>query len=116
MPSDRSPLVGPDTQPTQPSQPTLVDAEEMHRQNPGSFWLPLLAIRATLRPGDQAKLCWHGNDGAERMWVELTERSAMGSNGLYSGILLNQPVSLSDLAPGAIVRFDARHVFDYRII
>lgn len=98
---------------TEPSW-TLLDAVAHAAANPRSFFLPDAEERAGLQPGDLAKLVFTvqapGDDesdaGGERMWVEVTDRAPDG----YVGRLGNVPMLVTDLAEGARVEFEPRHV------
>jgi hypothetical protein len=90
----------------------LLDAVEQHAAHPRSFFIPDAATREGLAPGDSAKLVFQLVDhegegpGAERMWVEVTDRAPGG----YVGRLDNEPVVIADLAVGARIEFEPRHV------
>lgn len=100
----------------------LEDAEELHRQHPGTFEIPPLNWRQSLKHGDAAKLIFlielEQEDGkiivqGERIFVIVSERVGDA----YVGILDGQPVSLerSDsiyLRFGAEVPFRPEHVID----
>lgn len=92
---------------------TLVNAREMHRKNPESFWAPSEMDTMLLGPGDHAKLCFDpvGDEGAmsERMWVVITEKTGQHT---YRGELANQPATMS-LEPGDPVEFLSEHIYDY---
>lgn len=101
-------MAGEDTAPTW----VLLDAVEQHAANPRSFFIPDAAEREGLQPGDHAKLVFqladHAGDGpgAERMWVQVTDRAPGG----YVGQLDNEPVVIPGLVAGARVEFEPRHV------
>lgn len=92
----------------------LVDAVEHAAANPRSFFIPDAHEREGLQPGDVAKLLFAVGAPApdevaiagERMWVEVTDRAPGG----YVGRLTNVPVLVTDLAQGARVEFEPRHV------
>ena len=92
----------------------LDDAEAKNAEAPETFFIPPVAKRAALVPGDRVKLLfafeatpegWNG----ERMWVEVT--SVHG--GTYIGRLLNRPEHIETLAPGSEVEFGPQHVAAY---
>jgi uncharacterized protein YegJ (DUF2314 family) len=94
----------------------LDDGEEIHREAPSTFWLPLEARRTALSKGDIVKLIFRMTvrDPAadeeqvevERMWVVVEGRDGAG----YRGVLDNDPYCTSDLISGAVVVFEPRHV------
>ena len=88
----------------------LLDAEVRHRADPWTFSIPHSDARTALTIGDTVKLLFGAGAGAsqgvERMWVEVVDVTADS----YVGRLENEPVSISDLEPGAPVRFEPRHV------
>jgi hypothetical protein len=99
----------------------LRSAEESHRRNPESFWIPPLDVRQNLRRGQAARLIFDielDEDGkvvvqGERMWVVVSEK--VGDT--YIGILDNKPASFERgdsvyLCFGAEVPFRAEHVID----
>jgi hypothetical protein len=99
----------------------LRSAEESHRENPKTFWIPPREARDNLRRGQGAKLIFdiEGCEpdgsvvvGGERMWVLVTER--IGD--VYLGMLINTPsLDLSDdfyVRLGAEIPFLSEHVID----
>jgi hypothetical protein len=69
---------------------TLLDAVEQNAAHPRSFFIPSAEVREGLAPGDRVKLVFveRRDDGGERMWVTVTERT---SDGGYVGRLDNDP-------------------------
>lgn len=96
----------------------LDDGEAYHRAAPKTFWIPDLAERRNLRPGDLAKLIFqiHIDDDddpirVERMWVIVRERI----DGGYLGLLDNDPTCLDEndiLWSGIELPFQPRHIID----
>lgn len=92
----------------------LDSAEERNAENGDRFWIPSIEDRATLQPGDFAKLVFlpEDGDGGERMWVEV---SAVSSNGedtaAYVGTLANNPIFL-ELEHGDTIVFTSQHIID----
>ena len=59
-------------------QPELLNAQQLHRENPVTFLVPSEKKLKQLRPGDLVKVCfpvegrcWGMPTSAERFWVEL---------------------------------------------
>ena len=94
------------------SQWSLGDAEATHREFPRTFSIPRGAVRRALPAGCRVKLVFRlkkpvpGGPRAERLWCRVLEQQGE----TYVGELLDRPESLTDLAPGSRVRFEARHV------
>lgn len=100
----------------------LDSAEERHRRNPDSFWIPPAGERASLRRGQGAKLIFliEGveEDGSvsvqgERMWVVVAGRR----DDCYVGILVNESSLVESgeeeyLVVGAEIPFGPEHVID----
>jgi hypothetical protein len=98
----------------------LLSAEESHRRNPSTFWIPSLDARSSLQRGQAAKLMFEieadedgsVDRGVERMWVLITER--VGE--IYIGVLVNTPsLDAPDefhLRLGAEVPFLPEHIID----
>jgi hypothetical protein len=91
----------------------LLDGEQYHREAPKTFEIPDLALRKILRPGDFAKLMLkiavEGEEGVERMWVIIRERTSSG----YVGMLDNEPGCIPPndrLWVGSEVPFEYRHI------
>jgi hypothetical protein len=93
----------------------LEDGEEYHRAAPETFFIPDLALRKILQPGDFAKLIFkiavEGEEHAsfERMWVIIRERTPNG----YVGMLDNEPSPISEndrFWVGTELPFDYRHI------
>lgn len=93
------------------------DGEVAHTENPKTYWIPPSGDRASLRPGDLAKMRFYIRvaeedgqtvDHGERMWVHVMGRV----DGWYRGELDNQPCCTDDISPGLEVWFQARHVID----
>ena len=98
----------------------LEDGEARHHEAPETFWLPDLAQRESLRPGDLAKLIFRiavdsdeEPEAVERMWVVV--RGRVGEH--FFGVLDNNPSSIkenTELWSGIEVPFESRHVIDIR--
>jgi hypothetical protein len=85
---------------------TLADGEKLNREHPRSFFIPSRERRNRLVVGEDVKLAFETPDGrTERKWVTITEAEPPR----FSGILANIP-TIIDLAVGARVEFEARHV------
>jgi hypothetical protein len=91
------------------------DGEERHRQHPGTFSIPDLALRQGLQPGDAAKLIFKiavegdAYGATERMWVIVRARTPDG----YVGVLDNEPHSVAEndkLWRGTELPFEYRHI------
>jgi len=91
---------------------TLGDGEVAHEQAPRRFFIPALEVRSALSVGDVVRLLFQytGEDergpDAERMWVEIIDRTGEE----YIGTLTNQPQVIQDLVRGDSIQFAARHV------
>ena len=92
------------------------DGEVAHAAAPDTYWIPPLADRLSIRPGDLAKIRFYIRvaeeggvvDHGERMWVQV-----MGHvDNWYRGELDNQPGCTHEIAPGLEVWFEARHVIN----
>lgn len=88
---------------------TLLDAVEQNARHPRSFFIPPPQVREGLTVGDLVKLVFltGDEDGGERMWVTVTERTA---DGTYVGRLDNEPIVVTELQVGARIEFGPRHV------
>lgn len=96
----------------------LEDGEVRHREAPETFWLPDLARREALQPGDLAKLIFRISVenpdqpvAVERMWVLVQGR--IGEH--YFGVLDNDPYAMNEndeFWSGIELPFAARHVID----
>jgi hypothetical protein len=93
----------------------LEDGEVLHQQAPKTFFIPDLALRKILRPGDFAKLIFsiaiEGEDApsVERMWAIIRQPTPGG----YIGMLNNEPSSIPEndrLWLGTELPFDYRHI------
>ena len=97
----------------------LLSAEERHTANPGTFWIPPLQVRSSLRRGQAAKLLFDirfqedGRPmlGTERMWVIVSRRDG----DVYVGVLDSTPRTTAagdHLQTGVEVPFLPEHVCD----
>jgi hypothetical protein len=92
----------------------LENVEKSHAQKPDEFFIPGIEERLSLKPGSLVRLHFlvlcnaPGLPRAERMWVEITERSTDGRR--YVGLLTNQPQYISSLNLGDSVEFAPEHV------
>lgn len=90
---------------------TLEDAVEFHEAYPRTFIIPSQAEIDALTEGMLVKLIFILNTpqdgcGAERMWVEITERKGDS----FWGILDNDPRYIKSVKAGDIVRFESNHI------
>lgn len=92
---------------------SLQDIEEMHREAPRTFSIPRSDERKNLSNAQVVKLVFElaekepGLPGAERMWVEVTEKL---SDGTYRGSLQNQPYFIASIQEGSEIMFGPQHV------
>lgn len=93
----------------------LDNAEEIHREHPDSYWIPEKEVRESLKPGEVVKLVFRmeetkGSDdvSVERMWVEITNKH----QGIYEGILDNDPSGSECVKGGQTVYFQPFHIID----
>jgi hypothetical protein len=87
----------------------LMNAERLRKRSPRTFWIPEASIRSDLPLGAAAQLVFRTKDGwGERMWVEVVDDH--GDH--YVGMLLNTPVGIPMLEPGAVLEFSPRHVIN----
>lgn len=90
----------------------LEDVEEAARKSQ-TFFIPPLAERSALRPGQLVRLhfvlkvCAPDGLRAERMWVEI---ESVDEEGSYRGYLTNKPTAIESLRPGDLIRFSPRHI------
>ena len=97
---------------------SLEDGEALHRAAPATFWIPDLARRDALQPGDLAKLVFRISveneeepEAVERMWVLVRGRV----RGQYLGVLDNDPYAIEEndeFWSGIELPFTARHIID----
>jgi len=86
---------------------TLVDVEKRARENPKTFEILSEDERASLQPGDFAKLIFQEGSQGERMWVEIAQVTGPGK---YVGVLANHPAMLQSVDYGDRVNFTAKNV------
>ena len=89
--------------------PRLVDAQQMRRDNPGTFQAPPEHRLALIgEAGVMVKVCLQDDESGERFWVEV-----MGppTNGTYTG-KVNSPLTGWGVGEGEAIFFEARHVYD----
>jgi len=92
----------------------LDDAERLNASHPTTFSIPNLAERASLEPGQLAKLVFlfltQDDNGdiinGERMWVKVARRQGSG----YLGVLESEPVTSDSVRCGDEIYFEPRHV------
>lgn len=86
----------------------LADVEQRARSYPDSFEIPGRDDREGLRLDDCAKLVFADR---ERMWVQIVAvQFRPGKPPLYTGKLVNEPVTLRGLRYGDRLKFEPRHV------
>lgn len=99
----------------------LEDVTQTARENPKTFFIPDAAERSTLQSGQRVRLHFvigtPKPDGprAERMWVEISNRSDGPQGVEYAGHLTNQPAAIVDLRRGDLVEFGPRHVAQVQV-
>lgn len=93
---------------------SLENVAQTAEELPDSFFIPSLEERKTQQTGDMVRLHFvltdPGPDAprAERMWVEISEKSEDGTN--FKGYLTNQPAHIDSLSVGDIVAFQVEHI------
>ena len=84
--------------------------------NPDAFFIPSEQKRHACQMGDLVRLHFVLKDPgadqprAERMWVEVSERTEKGGACRYQGVLDNQPAYIGDLDAGATIDFEPKHI------
>jgi hypothetical protein len=104
-----------------PSDWSLANADDMNARHPRSFFVPPVARRRALRPGELVRLEFRYGPHAdreeeghiERMWVEVLDQQADGHT---HGRLRNRPIRLTAIEIGDVVDFEPEHVLsiEYR--
>jgi uncharacterized protein YegJ (DUF2314 family) len=88
----------------------LDNGEELNREHPDTFWIPLRDERENLLPGELVKLIFRisleEEQHVERMWVIVKERVANG----YIGVLDNDPYCTTELQSGEQIEFRPEHI------
>lgn len=98
-----------------PGSWTLVDCEELAKENKYTFYKPSRNITDRLEVGNLVKLNFQfesTNDEdplGERMWVIITEKS----QNKFKGTLNNNPFYLSELYYQDIIEFEHKHIIDH---
>lgn len=91
----------------------LRNAERLHRASPSTFAILPREERASLRPGDLAKVCVEARghrSGSERLWVRVRRVSREAP--AFIGVFDNEPFTLDGVRQGDAVRFGPEHVYD----
>jgi hypothetical protein len=90
----------------------LLDGVRAHNRSPHTFEIPSNAEKAAIRIGDYVKLCFLsvGEDGDERMWVEVTKING----NKFAGVLMNQPFIFAGiLFPNMLIEFEKKHIIGF---
>ena len=92
----------------------LADIEKQAKGFKYTFFVPPKSVIKRLDKGNEVRLRFairtpepEGPE-AERMWVEITEKTEEG----YSGLLTNNPEYIDDLKLGDRIEFEAKHIMD----
>src|SRR5688572_990911 len=91
----------------------VVAAAEAH---PQSFFIPPAEERMSIAAGQLVRLHFvlaeptASQPRAERMWVEVSERSTSGATVRYGGILTNKPAYIHGLNAGDAIEFGPEHI------
>lgn len=83
----------------------LIDAQEMHRQNPITFAVPSAHDLALIQPDDWVKICREG----ERFWCKVIGAAGKHLIGEVDAPLVN-PDNQDINVAGMRVRFEYRHI------
>jgi hypothetical protein len=91
---------------------TLANAEHRASEWVDTFKIPPREERERLVVGDLVKLVFldHKQRG-ERMWVEITAAGVVEPR--YQGRLRDDPVQITGLRYGAVIRFGPEHITEY---
>lgn len=88
---------------------TLIDAKEMNREHPTTFFIPEQAEIEGIKEGSLVKLAFQDEwFSAERMWVTVTKVD----RDKFTGVLDNEPYDIPNLSLGDEVTFEARHIYE----
>lgn len=88
---------------------TLIDAEEMNRQHPTTFFAPEPHEIEGIQEGSLVKLAFrYERIFTERMWVTVTKVD--GNH--FTGVLDNKPYDIPNLSLGDKVTFEVRHIYE----
>jgi len=88
--------------------PVLINAAEMGRAHPDTFYYAPKKVLDSIRPGDLIKVC-DQSEFPERFWVEVTKSDG---NGLFVGRVDNYLFPDKPYNFGTLIRFGVENVFD----
>ena len=85
----------------------FIDAQEMHRNNPDTFWAPDEVTLKSIEPGHTVKVCANNE---ERFWVRVTK---VNSKGHIIGEVDNDLVctDIHGLSLHDTVKFETKHIY-----
>lgn len=81
----------------------LIDAQQIHKENPKTFEVPSKKELDAVKPGDDVKVC----DGKERIWVKVQRIEGQKLYGYFDNVGFNPAMKL-----GGAVEFEKKHVYD----
>jgi hypothetical protein len=89
--------------------PVLVNAAEMGREHPETFYYPTKRQLDSIQPGDLVKVCEDSEPFPERFWVIVTKRDGDLFVGAVDNYLFeNKPYK----NPGALIQFGVENVYN----
>lgn len=84
----------------------FVDAQEMHKKYPETFFVPTHGDLDTIKIGDYIKVCIK----QERFWASVTEIDGNTIKAIVANELVNSPEHL--LRYGNFIEVEKRHIYD----
>jgi uncharacterized protein YegJ (DUF2314 family) len=85
-------------------KPELINAQEMHRNHPGTFDVPEPDEIAAVGQGVHVKVC----DGGERFWVKVVSRDG----DTMVGTVANNLIGGQDYDYGDEIEFKTENIYD----
>ena len=97
---------------------SLINAEDMNRQYPDSFYIEPDLARCSVEVEGVVKICLQGHNGGERFWVTVVSKTQPPDKLMYTGMVSNLLLEAPGhgLQLGELIEFGKQHIFEIHVL
>jgi hypothetical protein len=97
---------------------SLMNAEDMNRQYPDTFYIEPDLARRSVEVEGVVKICLHCHNRGERFWVIVVSKTQPPEKLMYTGMVSSLPFETSrhGLQLGELIEFGKQHIFGIQVL